>query len=325
MRAAVITRPGGPEVLEVHEVARPEPQGDQVLVRVYAAGLNRADLAQRAGFYPAPPGVPADIPGMEFAGVVEGIGPLVRNWQVGQRVMGLVGGGAQAEYLVVHEGLVVAIPERFDFVQAAGIPEVFMTAHDALFTQAGLVLGERVLIHAAGSGVGTAAIQLAHTAGATVFGTSRTPEKLERARPLGLDVALSAADFAAEVEQQTQGAGVQVVLDMVGAAYMAENFKALAPWGRLVCIATMGGAEASVHLGVLMSKRIQLRGSTLRSRTLEEKLTATRRFAQQVLPLLARGDVQPVIERSYPLGQIRAAHEAMAANTTFGKLILTLD
>src|SRR5216683_866359 len=203
MRAVIITRPGGPEVLEIQDVEIPQPTGDQVRVRVHASGINRADLLQRAGGYPAPPGSPANIPGLEFAGEVDAVGPLVRAWKPGQRVMGLAGGGAQAEYILSHEGLLVEIPQNLDFVQAAGIPEVFMTAHDALFTQAGLQMGERVLIHAAGSGVGTAAIQLAYAAGAGVFGTSRTPEKLERARALGLEVALSNQDFAATVNRLT--------------------------------------------------------------------------------------------------------------------------
>src|SRR6266705_2344278 len=196
MRAAIITRPGGPEVLEIHDVEMPEPSGEQVRVRVHASGVNRADLLQRAGGYPAPPGSPPNIPGLEFAGEVDAVGPRVRTWKPGQRVMGLVGGGAQAAYVLTHEGLLVEIPRNLDFVQAAGVPEVFMTAHDALFTQAGLQMGERVLVHAAGSGVGTAAIQLAHATGASIFGTSRTPEKLERARALGLEVALSHQDFA---------------------------------------------------------------------------------------------------------------------------------
>src|SRR5581483_5567007 len=244
MRAVVITRYGGPEVLEVREVDTPEPVADLVRVRVRAAGLNRADLGQRQGNYPAPPGSPQDIPGMEFAGEVDVVGPLVRAWKPGQRVMGIVGGGAQAEYLLVHEGMLVEIPENLDFVQAAAIPEVFMTAHDALFTQAGLQMGERVLIHAAGSGVGTAAVQLAHTIGATVYGTSRTPDKLEQAKPLGLDVGLTAQNFADEIKQLTHGQGVHVVLDFVGAAYMEQNLDALTSWGRLVFLATLGGVQA---------------------------------------------------------------------------------
>jgi NADPH2:quinone reductase len=324
MRAAIITRPGGPEVLEIQEVETPEPIGDQVRVRVRAAGINRADLLQRAGGYPAPAGSPAHIPGMEFAGEVDAVGPLARLWKPGQRVMGLVGGGAQAEYVVIHEGLLVEVPENLDFAQAAGVPEVFMTAHDALFTQAGLRMGERVLIHAAGSGVGTAAIQLARATGATVFGTSRTPAKLEQARALGLDFALSAQDFAAEVQRLTSNQGVHVVLDFVGGAYLEQNFQALASWGRMVILATMGGAQGNLNIGLLMGKRISVKGVTLRTRTLDEKLAVVRAFATSVLPLLASGKIKPVIERVYPLEEIGAAHTAMGENRNFGKLILTL-
>ena len=325
MRAIVISRPGGPEVLEVQDVETPEPMGEQVRVRVHASGVNRADLLQRAGGYPAPAGSPADIPGLEFAGEVDAIGPLVRTWKPGQRVMGLAGGGAQAEYIVAHEGMLVEIPQNLDFVQAAGVPEVFMTAHDGLFTQAGLQMGERVLIHAAGSGVGTAAIQLAHAAGATVFGTSRTPEKLERAKELGLDVALSDQHFAAEVRRLTDGNGVHVVLDFVGATYMEQNLEALGMWGRMVFLSTMGGAQANVNLGMLMGKRILIRGVTLRTRTLEEKLAVTRRFATHVLPLLASGKVRPIIEQVYAMEEVAEAHRAMGENRNFGKLIVRIE
>lgn len=325
MRAAVITKPGGPEVLVIQDVEMPEPVGDQVRVRVRAAGINRADLHQRMGSYPAPPGSPSDIPGMEFAGDVEATGPLARMWQPGQRVMGLVGGGAQAEYVVIHEGLLVAIPENLDYVQAAGVPEVFMTAHDALFTQAGLQMGERVLVHAVGSGVGTAAVQLARATGATSFGTSRTPSKLEAARELGLDVGLSHQDFAIEVMRLTNGEGVHVILDFIGAPNLEQNLQALASWGRIVILSTMGGANASINLGLMMQKRTSIRGVTLRSRTLEEKLAVTRRFAASVLPLLASGRVKPIIEQVYPLEQIAEAHIAMAENKNFGKLVVRID
>lgn len=325
MRAAIITRPGKPDVLEIREVETPEPVGDYVRVRVRASGINRADTAQRAGHYPAPPGSPSDIPGMEFAGEVDAVGPQARIWKPGQRVMGLAGGGAQAEYIVVHEGMLVAIPDNLDFVQAAGIPEVFMTAHDALFTQGGLQMGERVLIHAAGSGVGTAAIQLAHATGAITFGTSRTPEKLERAKPLGLDHALAAQDFAAAVQRLTNGQGVHMVLDFIGAPYLQQNMEALALWGRVVFLSSLGGAQASFNIGFMMGKRISLRGCTLRTRTLEEKLAVTRRFATGVLPLLANGTVKPIIDEVYPLEQIADAHRVMEANKNFGKLILQID
>ncbi len=325
MRAVIITRPGGPEVLEIQDMALPEPACDQVRVRVRAAGLNRADLAQRAGHYPAPLGSPAAIPGLEFAGEVDAIGPLVHTWKPGQRVMGIIGGGGQAEYVLSHEGLLVEIPENLDFVQAAAVPEVFMTAHDALFTQGGLQMGERVLIHAIGSGVGTAAVQLAHNIGATVFGTSRTPQKLEQAKPLGLDIALSEQSFAAQVKQHTHGEGVHIVLDFVGAPYMEQNLDSLITWGRLVFLATLGGAHANVNLAMVMGKRIQIRGCTLRSRTLEEKLAVTRRFATQVIPLLASNRIQPIIAAVYPLHEIAQAHLAMAENRNFGKIVLRID
>ena len=325
MRAAIITRPGGPEVLEIQNVATPELQGDYVRVRVRASGINRADLLQRAGAYPAPPGSPTHIPGLEFSGEVEAIGPQVRAWKPGQRVMGLAGGGAQAEYILSHEGLLVEIPDNLDFVQAAAIPEAFITAHDALFTQAGLQMGERLLLHAAGSGVGTAAIQLAHNTGATTYATSRTPAKLEKAAPLGLDVGISNENFADEVNRLTGGAGVHVVLDFIGAPYLEQNLAALTPWGRIVFLATMGGTQTNINLGMLMAKRISMRGVTLRTRTLEEKLAATRRFATGVLPLLANGKVKPIIEHVYPLEEISAAHTVMAENKNFGKLILKLD
>src|SRR3989440_10998509 len=325
MRAVVITRPGGPEVLEVQEVETPEPVGDYVRVRVRASGVNRADLMQRAGAYPAPPGSPSNIPGLEFAGEVDAVGPLVRMWKPGQRVMGLVGGGGQAQYILVHEGLVVEIPENLDFVQAAGVPEVFMTAHDGLFTQAGLQMGERVLIHAAGSGVGTAAIQLAHATGATTFGTSRTPGKLEKARQLGLDFGLSDKNFAAEVNRLTNDGGVHVVLDFIGAPYLEQNLEALTTWRRMVFLATLGGMQANVNLAMLLGKRISIRGSTLRTRTLEEKLAVTCRFATSVLPLLANGKVKPVIEQVYSMGEVAKAHVEMGENRNFGKLIVRVD
>jgi NADPH2:quinone reductase len=325
MKAVVITRPGGPEVLEIQDVETPQPVGEQVRVRVRASGINRAELLQRMGAYPAPPGSPQNIPGLEFAGEVDAVGSLVSKWQPGQRVMGLVGGGAQAAYVLIHEGLLVEIPANLDFIQAGGIPEVFMTAHDALFTQAGLQMGERVLIHAIGSGVGTAAVQLARATGATTYGTSRTPAKLGAAQKLGLHVGLSDQNFAAEIQRLTNGAGVHVVLDFVGAPYLEQNLQSLALWGRLVFLATMGGTHSDINLGMLMHKRISMRGVTLRTRTFDEKLAVTRRFAVGVLPLLASGQVKPVIDRVYSLEEIGEAHRAMGENKNFGKLIVTID
>ena len=325
MKAVIISRPGGPEVLEIQDVETPQPVGEQVRVRVRASGINRAELLQRMGAYPAPAGSPQNIPGIEFAGEVDAVGALVSKWKPGQRVMGLVGGGAQSEYVLIHEGLLVEIPANLDFIQAGAIPEVFMTAHDALFTQAGLQMGERVLIHAVGSGVGTAAVQLARATGATTYGTSRAPAKLEAAQKLGLDVGLSDQNFAAEIQRLTNGEGVHVVLDFIGAPYLEQNLLSLALWGRLVFLATLGGTHSDINLGMLMQKRISMRGVTLRTRSLEEKMAVTRRFAASVLPLLASGQVKPVIERVYSLEEIGEAHRVMGENRNFGKLVVRVD
>ncbi len=224
MRAVVISEFGDPDVLRVQEVEKPEPQRGEIRVRVRAAGVNRADLMQRRGFYPAPAGWPSDIPGLEYAGEVDVIGREVGMWSVGERVMGLVGGGGYAEFVVVEEREAITIPERLSFEEAAAIPEVFITAHDALFDQLRLRSGERLLIHAVGSGVGTAGLQLAKLAGATVFGTSRSAWKLERAAELGLDLGIdtSTEDFGDAVRRKTDGAGVHAVLDLVGGPYAAR-------------------------------------------------------------------------------------------------------
>jgi putative PIG3 family NAD(P)H quinone oxidoreductase len=325
MRAAVFRGAGGPDVVEVGRAPMPEPGPEQVRVRVYAAGLNRADILQRQGNYPAPRGSSPDIPGLEFAGEVEALGPDVYGVQVGQRVYGIAGGGAQAEYVVAHERMLAPIPDRLDMVDAGGVPEVFMTVHDALFTQAGLVLGESVLIHAAGSGIGTAAVQLAHAAGVRTFGTSRTPEKLARAKELGLDVALGAEGFAEAVQRETGGAGVQVVLDVVGGPYLAANLAALAEQGRMVVIATLGGrGDKPLPFGLLMGKRITLMGSVLRARPLEEKIAVTQAFVRHVNPLLASGAVRPIVDRVFPFDDIAAAQAYLESNASFGKVILRI-
>src|SRR5438874_12819556 len=241
MRAVVITSHGGVEGIGVQEVdTPPAPTADRVRVRVHAGGLNRADILQRRGHYPAPPGYPPNIPGMEFAGAVESIGDAVRAWKVDDRVFGIIAGGAQAELVVVPESNLARIPPELDWAQAGAMPEVFITAHDALFTRAGLQMGERVLIHAAASGVGTAAIQVAHAAGATVYGTSRSADKLERMRDLklGLDESVAIPDapakFVEAVHTWTNGGGVDVVVDLVGGSYFAPSLEALSIRGRII-------------------------------------------------------------------------------------------
>ncbi len=329
MRAVIIVSHGGAEGLQVRLVPRPaDATADRVLVRVRAAGLNRADILQRKGFYPAPPGAVQDIPGLEFAGEVEQVGEEVRAFRLGQRVFGITAGGAQAEYVLVPESSLTEIPQNLDWAEAAAVPEVFITAHDALFTQAGLRMGERVLIHAAGSGVGTAAVQLAHAAGAITCGASRTAEKLERVREYGLDEAVTVdkdpAQFAEAVRVWTNGAGVEVILDLVGGPYFAANLDALAIKGRMMLVGTTGGASATFDFGKVMSKRLRITGTVLRARTHVEKALATRSFAQHVVPLLARGVVRPVIDEIYPLSEVAAAHARMESNESFGKIVLLL-
>jgi NADPH2:quinone reductase len=327
MKAVTITAAGGPEVLQVSEVQTPPlPTADRVRVRVRAAGLNRADVYQRRGNYPAPPGYPQNIPGLEFAGEVEAVGDEVRTLKIGQRVFGITAGGAQAEYVVVPENHLAEIPANLDWPEAAAVPEVFITAHDALFTRANLRSGESMLVHAAGSGVGTAAIQLASVAGAITFGTSRTAEKLERAKAFGLSNAIAVRGdpqaMVAPVTQWTGGRGVNVIIDLVGAAYLEANLNALTSQGRLVLVGTTAGAKATFDISLAMGKRLTIIGTMLRGRALEEKATATRLFAEQVVPLLAAGTVKPVIDRIYKLEEIHEAHARLEANESFGKIVL---
>ncbi|HYJ45775.1 MAG TPA: NAD(P)H-quinone oxidoreductase [Pyrinomonadaceae bacterium] len=329
MRAVVIVSHGGIEGLEVREVERPlKATADRVLVRVRAAALNRADVLQRKGLYPAPAGAVEDIPGLEFAGEVVECGSEARTYGAGARVFGITAGGAQAEYVLVPESTLAPVPSNLDWAEAAAVPEAFITAHDALFTQARLQLGESVLIHAAGSGVGLAAIQLARAGGANVYGTSRTAEKLERARGYGLDEWVAVGDdptlFAKAVHEWTKGTGVNVILDLVGGSYLGANLDALAVKGRLMQVGTPGGSSAVLDFGRVMSKRLQIRGTVLRPRSLEEKATATRLFAAHVLPLLAREIVRPVIDKVYSLDEVRAAHERMESNESFGKIVLKI-
>ncbi len=327
MIAIVITGIGGPEVLQFRDVPTPEPKGEQVRVRVRACGLNRADVLQCRGMYPAPPGVPADIPGLEYAGEVDALGPDVTgSLKPGDRVFGIVGGGGQAELVLTHERLVVPIPTNLDFVEAAAVPEAFITAHDALLTQGRLAPGQRVLIHAVGSGVGTAVLQVANAMGCTVFGTSRTTAKLDQAALLGLDHGIDTAreDFAAVVRSETAGAGVHVVIDLIGASALAGNLAALAPKGRLVLVGLLGGTNAPFDLNLMLRKRLTIVGTTLRARPLEEKIAATRQFAEQVVPWLARGTVRPVVDSTFAFKDVHAAQERMESNQVFGKVILRL-
>jgi putative PIG3 family NAD(P)H quinone oxidoreductase len=336
MLAAVITRPGAPEVLEVREVAAPVPGTEQILVRVRASALNRADLHQRRGQYPAPPGVPSDIPGMEYAGEVVALGPGTREWREGDRVFGLVGGGGQAEYVVVHERTAMRIPDTLDWVAAAAVPEAFITAHDALL-QANARPGETALVHAVGSGVGLAAVQLARAFGLRALGTARTPSKLDDARAHGMDAGL-AIDRATATDPRALAAvlgdfarahggaagGADVALDLVGGAYTNATLHALAPLGRLILLGLVGGAQTPLELGRVLRGRLTVRGTVMRARPLEERIAVARCFATEVLPLLAAGTVRPTIDRTYPLAEIAAAHARLESNETVGKVVVSV-
>ena len=325
MKAVIITRAGGSEVLEIQERPTPEPGVGQIRVRVKASALNRADIMQREGNYPVPPGVPADIIGMEYVGEVDALGPSARLWETGDRVMGIVGGAGHAEFLCVHEREAMPVPESMSWEEAAAIPEAFLTAYDALFNRLQLRLGETLLIHAVGSGVGTAGVQIARVAGATVVGTARTAEKLERAKLLGLHVGIDASrgDWPALVEGEVGRERMDAVMDLVGGNYLDDNLRVLALRGRIVVVGLTAGASAQFNMGVLLRKRLTIVGTVLRARPLEEKISLAREFSERIVPLFDAGRLRPVVDRVFPFDEIRDAHELMESNRSFGKIVLS--
>jgi len=328
MQAVWISTYGGPEVLEIRTVGKPPFNDEQVLVRVRASSLNRADLLQRQGKYPPPPGFPAEIPGMEFAGEVAEVGSSVTRWKPGQRVFGLIAGGAHAQYVVTNEYLLAEIPPNLDWAEAGAVPEVFITAQDALWSQADLRPGESVLIHAVGSGVGLAAVQIARAIHAVPFGTSRTPDKIEKSKPLGLEDGIvlrdNFDDLASAAEKWTAGKGINVLLDLVGGPYVKASQKAMAHKGRMILVGTVAGGSYELDARYVMSKRLQIRGTVLRARSLEEKMAATRLFAAEVVPLLARGVLRPNVDSVFPLAEISKAHQRLESNETFGKVVVIM-
>ncbi|HYT39615.1 MAG TPA: NAD(P)H-quinone oxidoreductase [Acidimicrobiia bacterium] len=326
MRALVIQE-GGRLVIE--DRPTPEPGTDQVLVRVHGAGINRADLLQRAGRYPAPPGAPPDIPGMEFAGVVETVGSAVATPCPGDRVMGIVAGGAQAEYVVTPAAHCARIPDGLDLIEAGGIPEAYITAHDAMVVQGELMAGQRVLVHAVASGVGTAALQLARCFGAIVVGTSRSKDKLDRAAELGLDhpiLAPSGFDpsaLAAEITAAAAGP-MDVTVDLIGGPYLGVDIAAAAPGGQIVIVGLIAGRQAELDMGALLAKRLVVRGTVLRSRSSAEKADVTHLFEGQVVPLIARGTIRLVTDAVVPLAEAERGYELVGTDQTFGKVVLDL-
>lgn len=320
---------GGPEVLRIGEIPRPEPGPGQLLVRVRATALNRADLLQRAGAYAPPPGESA-ILGVEIAGEVEDWGDGVEGFRRGQGVFGLVGSGGYAGHCLLDAGMAVPVPEGWPWTGAAAVPEVFYTADTTLFDLGELAPGQSVLIHAAASGVGTACIQLAREAGVRrIFCTAGSDEKLARCRELGapaevIGINRKTQDFAAEVRRVTGGRGVDVVEDFIGIDYLARNLSVLADGGRLVVAGLLSGWEGGIDLLPVVLRRLQIKGSAMRPRSIEEKREITRKFQERWLPLLVAGRLRPVIDSVYPFEQAAAAHARMESNESFGKILLTL-
>ena len=320
-RCVRIRESGGPEVLELDITEVRDPGPGEVRVAVAAAGLNRADTLQRRGAYPAPAGYPADIPGLELAGTVESVGHGVVAFEPGDRVMAIIGGGGMATHAVVHERELIPVPDGMPIEEAAAIPEVFLTAFDALFAQGELRMGETLLMHAVASGVGTAALQLARATGARVVGTSRSADKLERCAELGLDHPVNTADGTFAEAVKALG-GADLIVDTIGAKYLAENLKAVKTRGRIVVLGLMGGREGEIPLGLLLRNRVSLIGSVLRARPLEEKGALAQRFIAEALPLFEAEKLKPVVDEVMPMSAIAEAHARMERNETFGKLVL---
>ena len=326
MKAITFAGYGGPDVLRLDDVPEPVPSPDDLLVRVRASALNRADTMQRRGHYPPPPGE-SDILGLELAGEVEAVGASVSGFKPGDRVFGLVGGGGYAEKACLDHRLAMSIPPGWDFVKAAAVPEVFFTANETLFTLGRLEAGETVLIHAGASGVGTAGIQMARQVGARVLVTAGSEEKVARTEALGASAGINykTSDFAERVLELTNGVGVDLVQDFIGAAYWQGNLKCLKRAGRLVLVGLMGGAKVEADLGLIMGKRLQVIGSVMRSQPLENKIAITERFRSRWLPELESGRVQPLIDASFPLSEAAAAHQYMEENRNVGKIMLVVD
>lgn len=325
MKAVTLKAFGGPEVLQIGEVPTPTPGAEQLLVRVRATALNRADTLQRKGAYPPPPGE-SEILGLELAGEVEAWGPGVTGFKKGQRVMALVGGGGYAQYCLVDKDMAMPIPDGWSFTQAAAVPEVYFTANETVFVLGNLQPGETLLCHAGGSGVGTAAIQMAHHIGAKVYFTAGSQDKIDRALALGGTAGINykTHDFAEEITRLTGGQGVDVVEDFLGASYFARNLACLKTGGRLVIVALMGGTKTEIDLRILQQKRLAIFGTTLRARPLAEKRKVTRRFVERWLQPLVQGKLKPVIDSVFPMDRAPDAHRAMDANQNFGKIILEI-
>jgi NADPH:quinone reductase len=323
MTAIGIKSPGGPEVLAPEERPVPVPGPSELLVRVKAAGVNRPDVMQRKGQYPPPPGAP-DIPGLEIAGEIVALGDKVTRWKIGDRICALVSGGGYAEYCLTDEATALTIPKGFSFVEAAALPETFMTVWHNVFERGALKAGETLLVHGGSSGIGTTAIMLAKAFGAKVIATAGSPEKCEACRKLGADVAIdyNKEDFVAVTNEATYKKGVELILDMIGGDYVDRNFEAAAVEGRIVQIATQKGPKVTIDLRRLMLKRLTHTGSTLRARPVADKAAIARAVEAKVWPLLESGKVRPVIDSTFPLAKASEAHARMETSLHIGKIML---
>ena len=326
MRTVMISKPGGPEVLSLVNKPRPEPAGEEVRIRVRAVGLNRADLLQRRGLYPPPPGVDPTIPGLEYAGEIDALGSRCRLRKIGERVMGLIAGGAYAEYVVVHERETIPVPAGLNWTQAAAIPEAFLTAYRAVFLEGRLGMNDWCLIRAATSGVGIAAVQLVQAFGGQAAGTSRSAERLEKLRDYGLAQAYVEGQGALPrwMQDMTAGCGAQVVLDLLG-GHLQENLQALAEEGRLIVVGMLSGnAQDQLNLGLLLMRRQSIRAMTMRSLPLEQRIELAQTFTRRLSPLFMQGQLQPVVDRVFTLEQAVQAHQYMEAGSHFGKIVLQI-
>jgi NADPH2:quinone reductase len=327
MRAISMPVYGGPEVLKVQELPKPVPGPEDLLVQVRAVGVNRADCLQRAGAYPMPRGTSSLVPGLELAGEVESVGDQVEGYKAGDPVFGLVAQGAYAQYALVDRGLAIRIPETWDFVTAAAVIEVFCTANETVFEVGGLTAGESILVHAGASGVGTAAIQMAKHAGATVYFTAGSRSKVDRVEALGADfgVLYKSYDFVEEIFRATAGEGVDQIEDFVGAAYLMRNLSLLKERGRLVVVGLMGGDAVDLRMGVLLRKRLRILGFQLRGQSVAEKRAILGRLRERWMPHLADGTIRPIVHAAFPLEEAAKAHAMMERDENFGKIVLTVD
>jgi len=325
MKAVVLREHGGPEVLQIEDVPSPTFGAEDILVSVAATALNRADLLQRMGFYPNPFPQGPEIPGLEFAGTVKAVGERVTTWKVGDKVMGIVSGGAYAEELALHERQAMAVPAGMSLHDAAAIPEVFITAWDALVVQGGLTSGRWAMVHAGASGVGTAAIQICKAIGSRIIVTCSSG-KVQSCKELGADVVVDygSQDFVEEVQKATNGTGVDVVLDVIGGDYVERNIASLAVKGHIIQVGVMAGKPMPFNVGLLLGKRASITGTVLRARPLDEKIAITQRFASEMLPLFDTGALKPVIDSSYSLADVAKGHEFMATNGNVGKIVIDI-